>query len=1028
MGAREIGLLVALGTLAVARCCFAVDAEQPLDRFRLTSCNVGNGLPSEVVDHVVQTPDGYLWLSDETRVFCFGGKRFTELEFPDQRTVPNRPIGDLKVGRNGELWIASAGTIYCRDLNGAISRYDSTNGVPAGMIDCLSINRDGSLCFGTRFSGAFLLAGDRCRPIWSAPTESHDKAIKAIRELDDQTSLIATERAVIRFNRITGETKTTELGGTFAGSAITALVNDHAGNIWCGTQSELLRLDEDRFVREDPGTVHGALSLYEDASGALWIGSSEGQVFRKKAAGIEAINVGQEGEKPNVLDFCEDAEGNLWIGSDGGLQSVSEAKFSVFTSRDGLPNRIATAVAPGSGNTVWVGTPNGLVMIRGGRVTRPELDSGARNLDKEVNCVHEDPTGAVWFGTADGHIYKLSGRVAKEIVTPPFGGVHHPVGFADDGKGTVWASVVGWGVIQMRGDQVERTFTPAEGLKSAGLAEMLFLHDELWISSDRGINVLREGRILSAPPSPPGNPTQSFAVIHADSDGVIWAGTMDRGLQRFLNGQWARRYCGSSQGLPASDVRGIQGDELGNLWFSSSRGIFMVSKDQLNQFFDGAIDRVDCRRFDRSDGLKSVRCKWGHYPSICRTLDGKIAFPTMNGVAIVDPKHIPWNLRTPQMHIEKLVVNDTQQIPLRGSDKFTLNPRTFSLGFSYAGISLSAPEKVQYRYRLDGFEKDWTNAGIRNEVFYTNLPPGNYRFRVIACNNDGVWVPESAAATVEFAILPHFYQTIWFYQICAAALVGFIWMLYKWRVHQVLLERSRLAREFHDTLAQSFVALIWQIERAKSYAGPSVPEAAFECLDRAMDHAREGLSEARRAVHALRAGVLDESEDFPSAVRILLQPETAGASLASHLSVVGKPYQLSKEWEQALIRILQEGINNAIKHAKAKRFDVHLEFRKHEVRFRMRDDGKGFTMNESAGEMAPAKLRNPHFSSGLGLIGMRERCLRLGGKFSIHSSPGQGTSIEIIAPKRRFGWFTTPLSSLGKNASRRRIIKSKLRR
>jgi signal transduction histidine kinase len=252
-------------------------------------------------------------------------------------------------------------------------------------------------------------------------------------------------------------------------------------------------------------------------------------------------------------------------------------------------------------------------------------------------------------------------------------------------------------------------------------------------------------------------------------------------------------------------------------------------------------------------------------------------------------------------------------------------------------------------------------------------------------------------------------------------------MLYKWRVHHVLLERSRLAREFHDTLAQSFVALIWQIERAKSYAGSSVPEPALECLDRAMDHAREGLSEARRAVHALRAGVLDESDDFLSAVKILLQPETAGATLASHLSVVGKPYQLSKEWEQALIRILQEGINNAIKHAKAKRFDVHLEFRKHEVRFRMRDDGKGFTMNESAGEMAPAQLMNPHFSSGLGLIGMRERCLRLGGKFSIHSSPGKGTSIEIIVPKRRFGWFT-PLSSLRKISSRRRIIKSKLQR
>jgi signal transduction histidine kinase len=325
--------------------------------------------------------------------------------------------------------------------------------------------------------------------------------------------------------------------------------------------------------------------------------------------------------------------------------------------------------------------------------------------------------------------------------------------------------------------------------------------------------------------------------------------------------------------------------------------------------------------------------------------------------------------------------------------------------FDYAGLSFSAPEKVRFKYQLKGFDKNWIDAGTRREAYYTNLPPGSYQFRVIACNNDGLWIPENAAATTTLIVQPHFYQTIWFYLVCAGAILGAIPVLWRWRLQQILEERTRLARELHDTVARGVVALIWQIEGAKSAAQKSRFDQLFPSLDAAAKLARESLRETRRAMRALRSGVLDSDRCFEAALESVLARAAEGTHLRPELKVFGAPYRIGPAWEQALVRIAQESLTNTLKHAKANQFEVELCYNRRETRLRLHDDGIGFDYQPGGGSAGDVTVPQANgISGGLGLLGIEERCRQLGGRVQIASSSTQGTTTEIIIPRQGLVW------------------------
>jgi signal transduction histidine kinase len=376
------------------------------------------------------------------------------------------------------------------------------------------------------------------------------------------------------------------------------------------------------------------------------------------------------------------------------------------------------------------------------------------------------------------------------------------------------------------------------------------------------------------------------------------------------------------------------------------------------------------------------------HPSAWRTRDGHLWFATPKGLVEVDPAHFPVNTVPPPVALERFAVDDLPQ-PLRGAASFIRIPAGHvHFQFDYAGLSFAAPQKVRYRFKLEGFDRDWTEAGTRRSAYYTNIPPGRYTFRVQAANNDGLWSTEGAS--LKFELRPHFYQTAWFYALLLAALAGLVVLLLRLRLrraegefHAVLGERNRIAREIHDTLAQGYVGISVQLEVLAELLRHKKTEAAEKHLDLTRGYVREGLADARQSIWALRSQDSDETT-LPVRLRRIVESES-GHGLDAKFSIFGAYRPIPPDTEREFLRVAQEAIHNVKKHAGARHLFVQLEYWPDVIALEVRDDGRGFAAER---ETSPG-----HY----GLTGMRERAAAIGGTLEVTSEPGAGTTIRLRA-------------------------------
>jgi len=386
--------------------------------------------------------------------------------------------------------------------------------------------------------------------------------------------------------------------------------------------------------------------------------------------------------------------------------------------------------------------------------------------------------------------------------------------------------------------------------------------------------------------------------------------------------------------------------------------------------------------------MKSKECNGGFQPAAWKGADGRLWFPTVKGVAVVDPDHLRINDLAPPVVIESVIV-DGATVDLLEGPRFSSEKEKFE--FHFTGLSYNAPEKVRFKYKLEGFDKDWVDAGTKREASYTNIRPGHYTFRVIASNNDQVW--NSTGASFQFYLQPHFYQTYWFYLACVVMALLLGWASYNLRVRQmraqfsaVLAERTRLSREIHDTLSQSFVGIALQIEAASEELMQS-PESAQTRLKMAHKMVHTSLAEARRSVWDLRPEALERG-NLAAAFFEIAEEIKATAAVDAQVEVHGKPRRLSSFVEGHLLRIGQEAISNALKHAQASRIIIELSFDRQRVRLRVADNGCGFE------SQAPFSVHSGHF----GLIGIKERVDQMEGQLELRSSPDNGTEVEVSVP------------------------------
>jgi signal transduction histidine kinase/streptogramin lyase len=642
-----------------------------------------------------------------------------------------------------------------------------------------------------------------------------------------------------------------------------------------------------------------------------------------------------------VKSIYEDGDANIWIGTDGGgLNLLRNGALKAYTTHDGLASNVVLSLAGDNAGNLWVGTPEGLNRFSQGKFTTYTSADGLANND--VRSIYLDRRGNLWVGTRGG-LSRMSNGVFKtftevdglpnDLVTTLY----------EDAKGNLWIGTFG-GLGRLTNDEFT-TFTTRDGLSSNAV-----------ISLDE------------------------------DSDGTLWIGTNGGGLNRMKDGKFTTYT--SSNGLLDDVVYRILEDRQNNLWLSCRKGIFHISKQELDDFAKGAMASIAPVAYGTADGMMTRECSGGGDPAGWRSRDGKLWFPTIKGVAMIDPERLKTNSHAPPVVIEQVRIDDQSFAP---SERLELPAGTTRFDLYYTAPSFVAPEKVRFKYKLEGFDKDWVDSGSRRIAYYTNLRPGTYTFRVIASNNDGVW--NQTGATFAIYLKPYFYQTYWFYAVCLIALLMFAWLLFRLRVRgmqkqfsAVLAERTRIAREIHDNLAQEMSGLSVQLE-VVARTMPAGADAAMSSLDRARRQVRHGIAEARRYVWELRSPTLDNN-DLPAALAETARRLTHDTAIHAQVEVNGTFRPLAQSIEGNLLRIGQEAINNAVKHAHAQRILINLVFDTKRVQLIVRDDGRGFN------HQVPANGRDGHF----GLIGMRERVEQMGGTLSIRSTDDSGTEIVADVP------------------------------
>lgn len=743
-----------------------------------------NGLPQSSVLAIAQTPDGYLWVGTQEGLLRFDGVRFVTF---DKRNIPGlqtNEIDALLVDRRGDLWIGTRGGGVVTFSKGVFKNLTKKDGLSNDSVQALYEDAHGDLWIGTDGGGLdryrngsfsvytknegladdaiFALCGDHKGGMWigthaglthwadhrftnipaSVALPSND--IRSLWADGNDSLWIGTNGSGLAHMTAGGVAKYTTKDG-LPDNHIWSIFKDSAGSIWLGTGGGgIARFSDGKFSRfshrEGLSGEH-VWSIAEDREGSLWIGSTEGGLSRLRDASIATYGP-QEGLSGEIiLGVYEDREGALWVGtSDGGVDRIQNGKITTFTTRDGLSDNQVFSIAEDRNDDHWFATRRGLSRLSNGRFTNYRTQNGLPN--DFVRCAYADSKGELWMGTRDGLSH--------------FDG-HH---FA--------------------------TYGIKEGLSNA---QVLSIYEDprdrtLWVGTEGGLNHFANGRFRAYTKSD-GLSNDVVWAITGDSDRTLWLGTNGGGLNRFQNGKFFAFT--TRAGMLDDAVFQILDDRHGSLWMSSNRGIFEVSKRELNSFALGKIREIASRSFGLAEGMRSPECNGGFQPAGSRLRDGQLLFPTMKGLAAVDPARLVINRIQPRLLIERILVDKRE---IRPQLSLALPPSHGEFEVQYTATSFIEPAEIRFKYILEGFDKEWTDAGPRRTAYYTNIPPGTYRFRVIAYNTRIGWSP--AGASVSFVLRPHFYQTWYFHTAAGLVIASLLLGAYRMRINQLRARERKL--------------------------------------------------------------------------------------------------------------------------------------------------------------------------------------------------------------------------------------------
>jgi PAS domain S-box-containing protein len=746
----------------------ALDPRKALTQYAVEYWQADKGLPHSAIHAIVQTKDGYLWLGTEAGLARFDGFSFTVFDRLNTPEIGNNFIYRLAVTPDGSLWAGTRGGGLAQYLNGRFTNYSKASGLADDHVYSMTASRDGGLWVGTRSGGISHIKGAKITNLTTNEGLSENYILSLF---EDREGSIWAGTYQGKVDRI----KSGKVAASYdVALQFRAFAEDKDGNLLAGGEyTGLYRFRTDHFERIlSDHDVNGAiLAMLPDGYGNIWLGCQSGSIGSLGRYGngrrLEVMTSQTGLSTDDISSICQDRDGGLWVGTlTGGLNHLKDGTFATIGAKEGLSYDDVLCVREGKNNSLWIGTRSGLNRMMDGKFTAYGVDGG--QSANGITSVLQASDESVWFGNVSGGLHHLKGEVLT-YYSEQNGLCNQDVWAVNEARdGSIWVGARA-GLFQLKEERVVRKYTKADGL--ADMQIRTIIEDRsgaVWIGTQgSGLNRLKDG-VFEHFSTKQGLSDNSVRCLMEDREGALWIGTRDGGVNRLKDGKFT--VFNTRNGLPHDTIFSILDDERGNLWFGAAKGIFRVSRRDLEQAAANPGKSIHPLVFGEADGMRSSECSGGYMTAACRMPDGRLFFSTKKGVVWVHPDTILPHPGPPPVILEGIRA-DRQPIDLNGQR--ALPPGDGDFEFNYSALALRNPNKIRFRYQLAGFDKGWVEAGSRRVAYYTNLRPGKYQFKVTASNEDGEW--NNRIESFAFELLPHFYQTFWFAGLCvlSVALLGF---------------------------------------------------------------------------------------------------------------------------------------------------------------------------------------------------------------------------------------------------------------
>jgi diguanylate cyclase (GGDEF)-like protein len=770
-----LGGLICAGALPA----LALDPQRAITQYGLRTWTVEQGLPQNSVQAIIQTQDGHLWFGTQEGLARFDGARFVVFDQKKTPALRERAVA-LYEDREGSLWIGTRGAGLVRYRHGVFTEFGTAAGLPNNVVRTIYQDHGGRLWVGTE-AGVVRLEGDRF--IVPSGLNAQTYVVMAITEADgalwlgtDGNGLIRVGDAIERFNRERG----------LASDEVRALCTGRDGTLWIGSRGGLDRYKSGQITHYPPptGAWEAIQAIKEDRDGNIWVGTRGQGLARLIGRQWSAFRTKDGLSGDIVFALYEDREGSIWIGTDGaGLNRLKDVKFASYGKPEGLAHEMLLPIMQDRQGDMWMGSyGGGLHRLRNGQFRAYGAQDGLTS--NFVASLLEDRVGNLWVGTDGAGLICFRDGAFRSYRTRDGLPSDRVIALAEDREGTLWIGTYGGGVASLK-DGGFTLYGRGQGLSDDRVLTLTADRaGKLWVGTDGGgLNLLVAGR-FRAYTTEQGLAHNRVSRIYEDASGTLWIGTYG-GLTHFRNGKLTA--ITSRDGLFQDGIYQILEDDLGQLWMSGNKGVFRVEKKALEDFVAGGVKTIASVSYGTADGMRSSECNGSSQPAGWKARDGSLWFPTTRGAVRVDPAHMVRNEIPPPVAIDEVAIDKQAYDPGQAA---VVQPGRGEIEIHYAGLSFLEPEKVQFKYRLEGFDQGWVDAGTRRVAYYTNIPPGFYRFRVGAANNDGVWNEEGSAFL--FQLKSHFYQTWWFIGLSGLGIVLLAGAAYGIRVSQLAVRGRKL--------------------------------------------------------------------------------------------------------------------------------------------------------------------------------------------------------------------------------------------